>query len=105
MKKRIGLVVLALMIVLLAVAFVEPTGTVPGLLRGESFYGGRPAHVWARALRDPNVDEQAVAVQQLKAGGRAAMPVLIEVLKSRRDRTWEGAQARWKAAELLGQLG
>jgi HEAT repeat protein len=73
---------------------------VRGWVRGEPSYAGRPSSVWGKALRD----DPSGAAAQLKAGGGAAVPVLLALLEDRRG-DWETTHRRWKAAEVLGQLG
>jgi HEAT repeat protein len=100
MKRRliIGLgVVLAL---LAAGVWTEPTGVVLGWMNGEAFYRSRPTRYWSKALTSADPATQAQTHQALKEGGRSAVPVLAEVLH--KD---DNAEARWKAANLLGRLG
>src|SRR5207248_5912593 len=64
---------------------------------------GRPADTWGRRLRDGNPHTQEEARKALAAGGPAAVPVLLHLLK--RSGGWEAAELRWTAAELLGAIG
>ncbi|HEY7156829.1 MAG TPA: HEAT repeat domain-containing protein [Gemmataceae bacterium] len=100
MKKRLvmGLGV-ALMLLALAV-WLEPTGVVLGWINGEAFYRNRPTRYWRKALTDSDPKTQKDTHEALKGGGRSALPVLAEVLQ-KDDR----AAARWRAADLLGQIG
>jgi HEAT repeat protein len=52
---------------------------------------------------DPVV--QAEARERLTAGGAEAVPVLLELLQDQSAGDWQAAEARWQAAELLGQIG
>lgn len=100
MKKGL-IVVLGVVLVLLAVGvWLEPTGVVLGWMHGETFYRDRPTRYWRKALTSSDPVVQARTHQELKEGGRAAVPVLAEVL-----RTSENPEARWKVADLLGRLG
>jgi HEAT repeat protein len=90
------------MAAVLAVLF-EPTGVVRGYLCGEPFFDGRPADTWARRLRDASPHTQEDARKALVAGGPAAVPVLLDLL--RQPGGWEAAEVRWTAAELLGEIG
>jgi HEAT repeat protein len=85
-------------LVLAAAVWLEPTGVVQGWLRGEAFYRNRPAHYWSKGLTDPDPKTEMAARQALKEGGSQAVPVLAELLRSDR------VGARWKAAEMLGQM-
>ncbi len=99
MKKRL-LVGLTVLLLLGGVAVcLEPTGVVLGWLHGEAFYHQRPARYWGKALTDADPKTQVEAHQQLKEGGRTAVPVLAQLLQG------GDAEARWRAADLLGQLG
>jgi HEAT repeat protein len=99
--KRGLIVALVVLPVLLAVGvWLEPTGVVLGWMRGELFYHDRPTRYWRQALTSSDPALQARTHQELKEGGRAAVAVLADVL-----RTSDNAEARWKAADLLGQLG
>ncbi|MGH7223640.1 MAG: HEAT repeat domain-containing protein, partial [Gemmataceae bacterium] len=98
MKKRL-LIGLAVLLLLAGVAvWLEPTGVVLGWLHGEAFYRNRPTRYWETALTDADPKRQVDAHQQLKDGGRAAVPVLAQLLRSGR------VEARWRAADLLGQM-
>jgi HEAT repeat protein len=85
--------------------YLEPTRIVLGTLRRESFYRGRPTSYWRKALQssDPVVHEQTLAA--LKEGGADSVPVLTELLAGGESGDWEGAEVRWTAAELLGEIG
>lgn len=100
MKRRF-LMSLGVVLALLAVGvWIEPTGVVLGWMNGEAFYQNRPTRYWAKALTSSDPATQAQTHQALKEGGRSAAPVLVEVLQ--KD---DNAEARWKAADLLGRLG
>src|SRR5262245_50105329 len=104
MTKKFWFLALALLVVAAAGAvFLDPSCTVLGWLRGEKAYAGRSPTYWRRALRDPSPSAQSEALSRLREGGSAAVPVLVELLNTSGD--WEADQIRWKAAELLGQLG
>jgi HEAT repeat protein len=100
MKRRlvIGFGV-ALMLLAIGV-WLEPTGVVLGWMHGEAFYQNRPTRYWGRALASSNARTRAEAHQALKEGGRAAVPLLAEVLQTNKN-----PEARWKAADLLRQAG
>jgi HEAT repeat protein len=99
--KRSLIGVLIVTLVLLAVGvWLEPTGVVLGWMNGETFYQNRPARYWSKALTSSDPAIQARTHQELKEGGRVAVPVLAEVLQKEPN-----DEARWKAADLLGQAG
>ncbi|HTU88492.1 MAG TPA: HEAT repeat domain-containing protein [Gemmataceae bacterium] len=92
---------LGVVLALLALGvWLEPTGVVLGWLNGEAFYQNRPTRYWGKALTSADPATQARTHQALKEGGRSAVPMLVEVLQ--KD---DNAEARWKAADLLGRLG
>jgi HEAT repeat protein len=100
MKRRF---LMSLGVVLALLAFgvwIEPTGVVLGWVNGEQFYQNRPTRYWSKALASSDPATQEQTHQALKDGGRAAVPVLVEVLQKE-----DNADARWKAADLLGRLG
>jgi HEAT repeat protein len=100
MKRRF-LMSLGVVLALLAVGvWIEPTGVVLGWMNGEPFYQNRPTRYWSKALTSSDPATQTQTHQALKDGGRSAVPVLVEVLQ--KD---DNAEARWKAADLLGRLG
>jgi HEAT repeat protein len=99
MKKQLA-IGLGVTLMLLALAWLEPTGVVLGWMNGEAFYRNRPTRYWRKALTDSDPKTQMETHQALKDGGRSALPVLVEVL--RKD---DRAEARWRAADLLGQIG
>jgi HEAT repeat protein len=99
--KRGLILVLGVVLVLLALGvWLEPTGVVLGWMSGETFFRDRPTRYWRKVLTSSDPAVQARTHQELKEGGRAAVPVLADVL-----RTSDNAEARWKAADLLGRLG
>ncbi len=92
---------LGVVLALLAVGvWIEPTGVVLGWMNGEAFYQNRPSRYWGKALTSSDPATQAQTHQALKDGGRSAVPVLAELLQKDAN-----AEARWKAADLLGRLG
>lgn len=100
MKGRL-IVSLGVVLALLAAGvWLEPTGVVLGWMNGEAFYQNRPRRYWSKALISSDPVTQAQTHSALTEGGRAAVPVLVEVLQ--KD---DNAEARWKAADLLGRLG
>jgi HEAT repeat protein len=92
---------------LLAVALgvaLDPTRAVLGTLRGEPFYGGRPASYWRKELLDDAPGARTNAVKALADGGQGAVPVLVELLReSGPDKA--SAEVRWTAALALGHVG
>src|SRR5438270_5826275 len=105
MNKR-WLIGLGIVIPLLAAAvYLDPTCTLQGILKRDSFYRARPTTYWRKALSDPMPTTQVETLKQLKEGGSAALPVLVELLREEKNSDWEAAKVRWLAAEILGQLG
>jgi HEAT repeat protein len=100
-RRRLLLALLVLVLPGAGVSLLEPTGTVPGWLRGEHFFERRPAGYWRRQLRSTDPAAQAEALYRLRKGGARAVPVLVELLQQ------ESAdpEQRWRAAELLGAIG
>lgn len=90
-------------LILVAIAWFEPTRVVIGTLRGESFAAGRPASYWRTALvsDDPVVKE--AAYKTLHDGGGESVEVLVKLLDTRDGP--QAADVRWTAAELLGKIG
>ena len=84
---------------------LDPTRVVTGFLRGESFYRGRPATYWGRALKNQDPVTHVETVKSLKEGGAGAVPVLVELLREDKKRDWDSSSVRWMAADLLGQIG
>src|SRR5579884_512240 len=87
-----------------AAVFLDPTGTVLGRLRGEPFFGGRPASWWGRELRSSDPAAHVRAETALQEGGAAAVPVLVVLLRDGNG-GWGAAESRWMAADLLGRIG
>ena len=82
-----------------AVYCFDPTGVVPGTLRGEPFFEGRPASFWARAIASDDPRTQLQAHDRLK-GNAAAVPVLTRLL----DPAHAGPEVRWRAADYLPKV-
>jgi hypothetical protein len=52
MRRTWRFLVPTLLVIVLAVAWLEPTHCIRGWLRGEALYQGRPTSFWSSALRD-----------------------------------------------------
>jgi hypothetical protein len=83
-----------------AAVFLDPTHSLLGHLRGESFYRNRPTSYWRERLRDTAPGVQTNTVKVLVEGEDAAVPVLIELLGDKGD-----AETRLAAAGALEQIG
>src|SRR5262249_2270157 len=107
MKKWLWLGLVVLVLVAVGVFLFEPTGVLLGWVSGESFFQGRPTRYWRKALRDRDADPAGYkqSLQALKAGGAAAVPVLVEILQAGGDPDWPATQVRATAANLLGEQG
>jgi HEAT repeat protein len=99
MKKRWLLLIPVVLIAIAVGAWVEPTHSVRGWVRGEPFYQGRPASYWEEGLIDPEPKEQMRIPQELESGKAAAVPVLVYLLGSRHE------PVRTSAAGILTKLG
>ncbi|MFO0927617.1 MAG: hypothetical protein U0736_11350 [Gemmataceae bacterium] len=106
MKRNLILLTVGVVVVLLAAAvYFDPTCVVRGWVSGEPFYQGRPASYWRRALATDDPALQAETYRRLTADGRSAIPVLVALLADPKTSGWDAAEVRWKAADLLGQIG
>jgi HEAT repeat protein len=99
MKKGLLLGLLGLLVLLGLGVWLEPTGVALGWLHGEAFYRERPTRYWRKALTSEDPKTQVESYDALKEGGRAATPVLTEMLRDGKP------EVRWQAADLLGQMG
>jgi HEAT repeat protein len=102
MKTRL-LLGLILVLVLVAIVFLEPTGVLLGLARRENFFQSRPTTWWARSLKDKAPGASTINRKKLSDGGAAAAPVLIDLLQQ--DKGPEAAEVRREAAQALGLMG
>lgn len=100
MKRRLIVLIGALFLLLTLGVWLEPTGVVLGWMNGETFYHNRPMRYWSKALTSADPAIQARTHQDLKEGERDAVPVLAEILQKA-----PSDEARWKAANLLEQVG
>ena len=77
--------IIGIAVVLLVVAggalFLDLRCILLGMLRGESFYDGKPTSYWGKALRDADPATQAACQTALKSGGAEAVPVLVELIR------------------------
>ena len=99
----VGLLV-GVAIFLVAIWF-EPTGAVRGWLRGESFFEARPTSHWIECLRSDDPVRASTALESLEQGGAEAVPVLCELLVDQRGTSWNSAEVRCQAAEVLVRIG
>jgi HEAT repeat protein len=105
MKRLLAvLIVLALLGASLA-AWLEPGGRLRGYFHGEPFYRGRPASWWARQIHSDDSATQAQALAQLREGKDTAVPLVATLLEKKAGSGWEESASRWRAAELLGEIG
>jgi HEAT repeat protein len=100
-RRRVILLTLVLLAAAAGVAVaLDPAARVQGWVNGEPFYHGRSATAWRRDLRRPDGERSAGALNELIAGKGEAVPVCAWVL-----RTAPEAEARWRAADALSQMG
>jgi HEAT repeat protein len=103
--KKIILISLVLVALLaLGAVLLDPTCTLLGLLKRESFYRSRPTTYWKSALKDSNPSVHQETLSALKAGGPAALPVLVELVRQPSS-DWTVTEVRCTAADLLGGMG
>src|SRR5947209_4038854 len=103
MKLLIGLVA-GLAVAVLAV-LLDPTYVLRGVLRGQSFFQGRPTSYWHRELQSEDPAVAAEAQRRLREGSVAAVSVLAELLGELPGSDGQGAEVRRQAADLLRELG
>ena len=84
--------------------YLQPSGALLGRLRGEPFFVGYPSSYWSQQLNS-GPGSRSRAREQLHAGGREAVPVLIRLLTVTPDGTPSSPRVRWIVAELLGMIG
>src|SRR5262245_61292691 len=84
-------------------AWLEPTATVRGWCRGDTFYAQRSATYWAARLGDSDPVSHTGALEKLRGGGADALPVLLQVFKQ--PPSPDASDLRCRAAELIGELG
>jgi HEAT repeat protein len=103
--RRAWIVGLLIIGALAIAAWFEPTGVVRGRLRGEAMFQGRPTNYWSRRLVSGDPLVQTGSRDRLTQGGAEAVPVLLEILDQSAVQDWQTAEARWQAAEILGEIG
>ena len=105
-RSRLFLVVGAVLAALaVAVVLLEPTFVLRGYLRQEKFYAGRPVSYWRQALSGADPAAQVDAMKKFGEADESAVPVLVALLSEKNESAWKTVEARWKAADLLRQLG
>src|SRR5262249_32184352 len=85
-----------------ALVLLDPTCTLPGLLKGDRFYRNRSTTYWRKALLDSDPVVHVATVSALKEGGATAVPVLVELLPPGQN---SKAEVRWLAADILWEFG
>jgi HEAT repeat protein len=84
-KKHIFLWVFLALVLVVAGSMLIPTIRVRvlGLFRGEPFFDGLPASAWSQKLHEEKLQsqpgERGPVFDQLKKGGKAVLPVLMEI--------------------------
>lgn len=89
--------ILFVLVLLLLVVVLEPSGRLRGWISGEAFFDGRPSHVWRRQLLLKTPAQREAALAKLRDGGTDSVRVLRELLAKSAE-----PEVRWTAAELLG---
>lgn len=99
---RIRVLLLAggLFFIALVMAWFEPGRRLVGWMQGEPFYQGRPSSWWVRQLTGADPPGLAAAQWTLRDDIRS-IPLLVHVLSN----DTVSCEARWNAADLLGQFG
>lgn len=106
MKRRTFLgAMLAMLLILAGIVWLDPTRSVWGWLRGEPFFEGRPVSFWRQSLQSADPVTQSESFEQLGAGGAAAVPILSALLDTKGGSPEADAEVRWKAAALMGKIG
>ncbi|MFO0841897.1 MAG: HEAT repeat domain-containing protein [Gemmataceae bacterium] len=107
MKKNTfwSLALVAVLAAAVTAVWLDPTQAIRGYLQGDAFFAGRPVRYWRQALKSQDPAVQQEASRSLEQGGGAAMPVLVALLADSSADSWESAESRWRAADLLGKLG
>lgn len=95
--KRGGIFIAVIGLMILG-AFVEPTRTLPGLLRGEPFFESRAASYWLAQIQSSDPAIRDAAYQKFLEADSSSIPLLRHLLSQAAE-----AETRWTAAELLGK--
>jgi HEAT repeat protein len=97
--RRVLVVALGLLVAGLVLFYqLDPDARLKGWVRGDPWYRGRPATAWRADLARGDENARALAAQELRSPD--ALPVLEALLRG------DGpAEPRWRAADVLGQLG
>jgi HEAT repeat protein len=105
-RRRSLLIILAATVLLASVLLGVPALRVKvfGMLRGESFYAGWSTSAWKESLTQEQAEiggreVSSSAYQDLKRGGKAALPVLLELALD------SNPPVQAQARRLLAQLG
>lgn len=85
---------------LAAAYFLDPGKRLEAVVRGYPTFQGRSASAWADDLNARDDLDRSIAFERLKGGKADAVPVVGWVLRSPGR-----SEARWQAADILGQLG
>ncbi len=104
MKRFAGALVVVLIVLALAVV-LDPTRVVLGKLSGEAFYRDRPTSYWRKELLDPAPGAATNAVHELTEGKAAAVPVLVDLIRTSQGPKPEDADVRLLVAQALGDIG
>jgi HEAT repeat protein len=102
--RKLLLVGLALLLLVLAAIWLEPTRFLLGFVSGDSFYQNRPTRYWRERLSAEDPAQREAARERLASGGAEAVGVLTELLAAP-ESDWQAAEIRWTAAELLAEQG
>ena len=100
-KRRLAVVgIVGLVAAGVAAYALDPDARLKGWAAGEPFFGGRAASAWANRAGSTDPNARAAAGNELTAGGAAAVPVLVVMLRA------DGPpEPRQVAADVLGRIG
>ena len=80
--------------------FLDPDRRLQGLVNGYPTFQGRSASAWRMDLNTKDDVQRSITFDKLKNGKADAVPVLVWVLRAGGQ-----SEARWHAADVLGQIG
>lgn len=106
MKRKTLLRLVAIVALLAVIAlYMDPSKTLLGWVRGETFFENLPTSYWVGALTSKDPSAQADAIRKLTDAKTASVPVLVELVESNPGADATSIGARTEAINLLGKVG
>lgn len=104
-RKSFLLLLLLLAVVAVSALYLDPSKTLLGWVRGETFFANRPSSYWEGVLTSKDPSTQAEGIRKFTEAKAEGVPVLIELVKLNPGSDATSIMVRTESLNLLGKVG